>query len=289
MPAIASYFAANPNGTFEYTLADLQGINGFTGGNTSLKEEKGKTYTLGIAYNPTYLPGLLFTADYYNIQIEDAISTIGRSRSIQQCLLTNAPVYCSNVYRSATTGFVTRVDGQLINTSTYKTSGIDFVLRYNRNLNLLGSDSFIVDARYTHLFHYITQGDPSDQPVDYAGTFGSGFSRDRFNVRGTYANSGVSLSWSTQFISGGPYTLDFASNDPAVQALNNIKDYWLHNAQVRFDIGKSYSLFVNVDNVFDKKPQFLPGTPFGTPTGLETAADFDVYGRRFTVGAKFSF
>jgi iron complex outermembrane receptor protein len=44
-----------------------------------------------------------------------------------------------------------------------------------------------------------------------------------------------------------------------------------------------------VDNDFDKKPQYLPGTPFGTPTGLETAADFDVYGRRFTMGAKFSF
>jgi iron complex outermembrane receptor protein len=289
IPAIASYFAANPNGTFEYTLADLQGINGFTGGNTSLKEEKGKTYTLGVTYSPAYIPGLLFTADYYNIKIDDAISTIGRSRSIQQCLLTNAPVYCSNVYRSATTGFVTRVDGQLINTSTYKTSGIDFVLRYNHDLNLLGADSFAVDARYTHLLHYITQGDPSDEPIDYAGTFGSGFSRDRFNVRGTYSIDRVSLSWDTQFISGGPYTLDFASNDPAVQALNTIKDYWLHNAQIRFDIDKRYSFFVNVDNAFDKKPQYLPGTPFGTPTGLETAADFDVYGRRFTMGAKFSF
>ncbi len=286
---IAAFFAANPNGTFAYTLADLQGINGFTGGNTALKEETGKTYTLGATYTPSYVPGLLLTVDYYNIKIDDAISTIGRSRSIQQCLLTGSPVYCNNVFRSSTTGFVTRVDGQLINTATYKTSGIDFVARYNHDLNLFGADKFVLDARYTHLFHYITQGDPADTPVDYAGTFGYGFSRDRFNVRGTYGIDGFALSWDTQFLSGGPYTLDFSSNDPAVAALNNIKDYWLHNAQIRWDIDKSYSFFINVDNVFDKKPQYLPGTPFGTPTGLETAADFDVYGRRFTFGAKFAF
>ncbi|SEM47071.1 TonB-dependent Receptor Plug Domain [Sphingomonas gellani] len=286
---IGAFFAANPNGTFQYSLSDLQSINGFTGGNTALKEETGKTYTLGVTYTPAYIPGLLFTADYYNIKIEDAISTIGRSRSIQQCLLTGAPVYCDNVYRSATTGFVTRVDGQLINTSTYKTSGIDFVLRYNRDLNLLGPDSLALDFRYTHLFHYITQGDPSDEAVDYAGTFGYGFSRDRFNVRATYSLDDVSFSWQTQFLSGGPYTLNFASNDPAVQALNNVKDYWLHNAQLRWDIDKRFSFYVNVDNVLDKKPQYLPGAPFGTPTGLETAADFDLYGRRYTMGVKVAF
>jgi iron complex outermembrane receptor protein len=289
IPAIAAFFRANPGGTYAYTQADLQGINGFTGGNTALKEERAKTYTLGVTYTPDFVPGVLLTVDYYNIKIDGAIATIGRSRSIEQCLLTNAPVYCSNVFRSADTGLVTRVDGQLINASTYKTSGIDTVLRYNHSIGLFPSDNFAFEGRYTHLFHYITQGDPSDTPIDYAGTFGAGYSRDRFNVRGTYFVSNFSLSWNTQYLSGGPYTLDFTSNDPAVQALNNVKAYWLHNAQIGWNLDRKFSLFFNVDNVFDKSPQYLPGTPFGTPTGLETAPEFDLYGRRFTFGAKIAF
>ena len=54
---------------------------------------------------------------------------------------------------------------------------------------------------------------------------------------------------------------------------------------------KKFSFYVGVDNVFDKKPPFLPGTPFtGSPTGTETAADlYDPFGRRFYAGAQVRF
>ena len=77
--------------------------------------------------------------------------------------------------------------------------------------------------------------------------------------------------------------------DPGVVALNRISDYATHDAQLGFDVGEEMTFFLNVDNVFDKKPQYLPGAQFGTPTGLETAADFDVIGRRFTAGARVRF
>lgn len=93
----------------------------------------------------------------------------------------------------------------------------------------------------------------------------------------------------TTFVSGGDYVLDFVNANPAVQALNKAKDYWLHNAQLRFDVAERMSFYMGVDNFFNRQPQYLPGTPFGTPTGLETAADFDVIGRRFTAGTTFTF
>ena len=50
--------------------------------------------------------------------------------------------------------------------------------------------------------------------------------------------------------------------------LNVVRDYWLHDAQLRFDPTNRITVYFNVDNVFDKKPQLLPGAIFtGAPTG----------------------
>jgi outer membrane receptor protein involved in Fe transport len=74
-----------------------------------------------------------------------------------------------------------------------------------------------------------------------------------------------------------------------VAALNDVGGYMLHDAQVRWDLDSGLSLFAGVDNVFDKQPPYLPGATFGTPTGLETGAKFDVIGRRFNVSARVRF
>ena len=65
----------------------------------------------------------------------------------------------------------------------------------------------------------------------------------------------------------------------------------LHNAQLRWQPGedKKFDFYVGVDNIIDKKPQYIPGSPFGTPTGLETSPVFDLYGRRFYAGAVVKF
>jgi len=287
IPAIASAIASN--GIFEYTLADLQSINGFVGGNIDLQEEKAKTYTLGAVLNLPQFPRLIVTADYFNIKVDGAISTLGRSYSISQCLETGLPVYCDNVTRSATTGFVEQVNGQLINVAGLETSGIDFGLRYAAPLGLLSDDRLSLAANYTYLISDKSQGDPTDAAIDYAGTFGS--PRHRVSGRLSYAVKHVSVSWQTTYRSGGEWFKDYANANAGVAALNNVKDYMLHDLNASYTIGdkKQYEFFMGVDNVFDKKPQYLPGAPFGTPTGLETAAQFDVYGRRFYTGVRVKF
>lgn len=287
IPGVAAQIAAN--GVFEYSLADIQGINGFVGGNINLQEETAKTYTLGGVLSPRFLPGFSLSVDYYNIEIEDAVGTLGRSASVENCLQTGLPVFCNNVFRNATTGFVTRVDGQSINVARLQTSGIDVQARYNRQLGLLDGDNFSFLGNYTYLINYKSQPDPSSPVDDFAGTFGPAFSEHRFSARATYQVNEFSFSWQTTFLSGGPFILDFTNANPAVEALNQIDDYVLHDIQFRWDLDRKFSFFVGVDNLFDKQPPFLPGTPFGTPTGLETGAEFDVIGRRFTAGTRFRF
>lgn len=291
IPAIAAFFAANPGGTFEYTLADTQTINGFVGGNPDLQEETGKTITAGVVVTPRALRGLSFSVDYFDITIDDAISTVGRSFTVEQCLLTNEPVFCDQVIRFDNTGFLRTVNAQLINIASLQSRGFDAALRYQTSFGLVPSDRFGLTVNYTYLLDFITQSDPASDPVENAGTFGASFSTHRASARATYGFDDISFSWQTTFLSGGPFVSPdtFISNDPDVVALNDVDDYWLHNLQVSFDPSEDFTFYLNVDNIFDTKPQYLPGTPYGTPTGLETSADFDLFGRRYTAGVRFKF
>jgi iron complex outermembrane receptor protein len=287
IPQIAAAIAAD--GVFEYTLADIQGINGFVGGNQNLQEETAKTLTLGAVVTPDQVPGLELTVDYFDIKIDDAIATLGRQNSIQQCLETGLAVYCDNIIRDANTGLIETVNGQLINVAARRVRGIDAGLRFARRLQWLGDDRLSLSIRYTYLMDNKTQSDPAEEVEDDAGTFGRAFSRH--SARGTlsYSVDNVTIGWATQFLSGGPFLRDFVNADPEVVALNNVDDYWLHDFNIQVAAADNLTFYLNVDNVFDTKPQYLPGTPFGTPTGLETSADFDVFGRRFTAGVRVRF
>lgn len=287
IPGVAAAIA--DAGVFEYTLADLQGIDGFIGGNQNLQEETAKTKTLGVVLTPRFLPGFSATIDYYDIKIKDAIATLGRNFSVEQCLLTGNSVFCDNVIRNPNTGFITRVNGQLINVAGFQSKGVDVGVNYNRRLGLVADDRLSLSINYTYLIDNKTQSDPATPPVDSAGTFGRGFSRHSALLRGSYKVGVFTFGWTSNYLSGHDFLKDFFSANEDVMALNKIDDYWLHDLQIRFDPAKKFSLYFNVDNVFDTKPQLLPGASFGTPTGLETSPDFDVFGRRFSAGVRFGF
>ncbi len=296
IPAIASFFTANPGGTFAYALADTQNINGFVGGNPALNEEKAKTITAGFVFTPRFLPGFQFTADYFDIKIDGAIDTLDRSDTVEKCLLTGNAVFCNNVIRNANTGILQTVNAQLINIAAFQTRGVDVTMRYGRALGLATDDRLTLNVNYTYLLDNTVQTDPATPRQEDAGGFGRGstlrsaYSTHNLNARATYAVNGSSLTWQTNFLSGGDFIRNgFISNDPAVLALNKVDDYWLHNIQLSQEVGKQFTFFFNVDNLFDAKPTYLPGTPYGTPTGLETSADFDLFGRRYTAGARFTF
>lgn len=295
IPAIADAIA--DNGIFEYTLADLQGINGFIGGNPDLKEETAKTITLGAIIQPVQVRGLSLTVDYFDIKVKDAISSVDRDLSIEQCLLTGDAAFCGNVFRDANTGFVTRVDAQLMNVASLKTRGVDFGLRYGRSLGWIGDDRIDLSGNYTYLIDYKTQANPTAPVVESVG--GVGYSKHRATARATYQNGRASFSWQTNFIGKAVGDKDFVGDDTVygdtltLDELNKVDAYFYHDVQLRYELGadRQYALYAGVDNLFDKKPPFLPGTPFSaSPTGTETAADvYDPFGRRFYAGVQLKF
>lgn len=310
IPAIASAIANG--GTFVYPLVALQGINGFDQGNPNLKQEKAKTLTLGGVITPGFMRGLTLTADYFDINLSNAIALLPRQTSIQQCLLTNATQYCSQVIRDPATGYILTVNAQSINAASLKTSGVDFNLIYTHGLGLAANDRLTLNVLYTLTTRYQTQsfsGSPNNSGlgnIEYGEVF-----RHKINANLNYSWGPFSLSYTGTYLSrmvntpvaefdpAGTY--DFLVNsagltpEQATRAVshNNIKARYYSDMQFRARAGarEQFEFFVGVDNLFNTKPPILEdGLYYGSITGTTTAADvYDPFGRRFYAGVQLKF
>lgn len=293
IPQVAAAIAAR--GAFTVTQADLQDINGFNGGNRDLKEETAKTLTVGAVWTPRAVPGLSFSADYFDIKVDDAINSVPRQVSIEQCLLTGSAEFCDNVKRDATTGQLRTIDATLRNVANMRTSGIDFAARYSRPLDLLEGDRISLNLLYTYLMKLEQRsflGAPLEDnrgalPGD--GRLGAGF-KHKATARLAYDAGPFAASWQVNYL--GKIADTPGLEDPDLDDLNRVGDAFYHDVQLRYSGGdrKAYEFYVGVDNLFDRKPPFLPSGMASNVTGTETAADvYDPFGRRFYVGAQLKF
>ncbi|PZT87161.1 MAG: TonB-dependent receptor [Citromicrobium sp.] len=302
---------------FQNCLARSASTGYLSGGNSELTEEKGKSLTLGVVYEPSFIPGLSFTVDYYDIEIENQISSLSAQAILNNCYdnangLDN--VYCSTVQRDPNTGLFIEpaVLSSGINFARRKTRGIDFDLQYGHTFDNDHSMSLRVIA--THLLDLDFFEDPADSeaPNRVKGELGDPTWAGSFSAN--YDIGPVDLTWSMRFLdkmakgsyesfnsytgrcpadgstgyTGGTCTPgEIATLDPS--NIDQFEDPWFpikvyHNVRLNFEVSDKHDInfFAGVDNLFDEQPGFgLLGTSGGDP--------YDTFGRYFYAGAKVDF
>jgi outer membrane receptor protein involved in Fe transport len=128
-----------------------------SGSNANLVPESADTFTAGVVLQPTggFLSRFRASADYYDISIDDAISTLGQQNIVNRCVDGDA-LSCSLVVRDANNNVVTVTD-TVQNVNQLIARGIDFQLDYQQplggdttlSLNVLASyvkDLITIDA-----------------------------------------------------------------------------------------------------------------------------------------------
>ena len=285
IPGISAYLATHPN--FSYSLAQVQTIFGFTGGNRNLKAEATNTFTAGATFTPRFLRNFLLTADYYRVKVKNAIALVDPQTSVDQCFLTGASEFCSQVHRDAN-GFITQVDQQQINAASYLVAGIDVQAIYNFKF---GNDSEIgLDLFYNHKFKQEQvpfAGGPVSNELGtadiYAGQqLGTGF-KDQVTFNANYSTGPFSLHYRLKYM--GPVKATFG------QTVIKIPTYTYHDLQGKLAFGEDrrFEFYAGVDNMFDKQPPFIIGGNSQWP-GTNTVADtYDLLGRMFYAGVTVKF
>jgi iron complex outermembrane receptor protein len=293
---VAANIAAN--GTFTINQSDLQGISGFNSGNEDLFEETSDSYTIGVVLTPKsvdFLRNFTITADYFSIEVKDAIVAPPRQFILDQCYAQGDASFCDLITRRPTatatnsTGSIEFINAPLVNGGALKTEGLDITVRHQTGLEGIGISGMLSSRiTYTNYFEGYTIPVPGADRDPFVGEIGD--PKHRFTANMTYSHEKFDIGLTGTYL-GKSYEDDqflaafgLGPKDISVGA----EVYLDLNATYR--VGEAVEFFGGIDNLLDNKaPNLLSGTTFNV-TGTDTAADvYDVLGRRFFVGARVKF
>jgi iron complex outermembrane recepter protein len=278
------------------------------GGNTALKPEQAETYTVGVNFQPSFLPRFTASLDYWHIVIKDEINVLPAANIISGCANSANPVYCSAIVRAPATGGLQgsslQTGGYIVQTNVnlgaVMTSGIDLQLAYTQDLPP-GFGDLHFDMNGTWLQHSITTPVPGGPGYDCAGLFG--FTCQTVNPRwhhilrttwNTPWDVSTSLTW--RYMSG----VDQDANTGNPLMANPNYDYDQYNAHIgsfsyidleaHWQINKIVTVRAGANNLLDRSPPLLVAQTGIIAGGNANTSDaYDMFGRQLFVAftAKF--
>lgn len=300
VPTIAQRIAAT--GSYTLTLAEQQGTGGISGrGSQDLTPEKSDTWTIGAVYSHDFggYGALNFSVDYFNIDIQNVITTVGRQAAIEQCYgaASYPNQFCNMVVRRSVgaayqLGAITEINSGYGNQGYIKESGVDISLMHNVDLNEFGwlkggaGDIGLTDAgqlstrmdwTYTNSFSDEAFGTVTNDN----GTVG--IPKHKIQAAMVYQNGPITFQWAVNFQS----RVVISRDENSAFYLKPVRSYHTHDISLSYDITDQFQLYGGVVNAFNiSAPRIMSGTP-GNTTGTNTAADvYDTIGRRFFVGGR---
>ena len=253
------------------------------GGNPDLQPESSTMWTIGTVVQPrSIVPGLTLTADWFDIDIEDAIRAIPGSTKLAVCYASPnlSSEFCDDFTRSSLTGEVTFLSATPINTGLEKMNGLDLGMIYDRRL---GDFNVSLNMNVTWLNEYTVIPFEGGDPIRFNGFIGGGNGGyPEWRGYGTLMveNGPIGATWSTQWI-GSATDFNAAPGDIGYST----PDVFYHNLQLSFAVDDETSFRLGVDNIFDRKPPYIQSF---TDANTDTMT-YDVMGRRFYVGFRTGF
>jgi iron complex outermembrane receptor protein len=254
----------------------------FSTGNAKLEPETADTTSAGIVFHPTWFQGFNASVDYYNINIKNAISTLTQQDIVNRCYQGDSSL-CNLVTRNGA-GVITGITSPYLNISSLKTTGVDFDASYRTDLSRFNDKlpgSLLLEALANYVGEYVLSNGATAR--DEVSSLSD--SQPKWTANGIfkYKVAQWSLFFNSEYIGGGKYSTLYTT--PIQLPNNTVKDYWLHNATLQYQIGpdesKSQVVYFAVENLLDTAPPF----PFsGGGPGY-----YDLIGRRFKVGFRFKY
>ncbi|MFT5162534.1 MAG: iron complex outermembrane receptor protein [Alteromonadaceae bacterium] len=263
-------------------IATVSSIEGLTGGNPLLSEETSDSFTAGLVYKPSFIDGFVFTADYWEIDIDDAIDTVSAQNILQKCVDSVGGVnnqFCDLVTRDGDHE-IRLIRSITQNVAKQKAQGVDFEFGYD----FAGFDGeFTTSLIGTYLVsrkEFPFQSEP-EQFIEEDGTTGEadwqanvsvGFKKDQWHV-----------SWHTRYLDAvSRFTTQDLARNPDPSNIMGYGSYFQTDVRAGYRFENGLTLEFGVDNVFDRD------LPWGINGNGETSASYDNIGRMFYTSLSFS-
>ena len=303
--------------------------NATSGGNLGLSAETSDSYTIGVVFEPAFIPGFSMTIDYYNIKVAGAITTPSPDDAINACFgagnLSVSNPACTVIRRDPNTGGLNGDPATtagifvgLSNLGRLATDGVDLTMNYRRDLGFADlALSFVGNWTNKSTF----QSTPTDDNRDCVGIFsnncGSLQPEFQWTTRATLGFDGIDVSLLWRHVDSFTYELfnparecgneprraGFTTPTPnffcnaapvgftSTEDFNQIQSYNYFDITTRFDLMENLTVTLIVQNIFDKRPP-LVGSDAGTTafnSGNTFPSTYDALGRRFGAAVRLRF
>ena len=308
--------AANCVGTARHQVTATQSTSGaldspagqynqLTGGNPNLNPEEADTYTYGVVWTPSFVPGFNLSVDYFDIQVDGLVSSVGALNTLNLCYGQNDAAACGRITRNA--------GGQLW-------VGTGVVQDLNNNIGGLATSGLDFNANYSFDWEDLGVANMGSVQLSFVGTLlnelitdtGLGTASSVYDCAGFYANQcgtpnpeyrhRARATWLT------PWDMDLSATwrhyGEVELAVLNATTGTLNNGGTRLDryfdaenyldlaatwqVRDTVTLRAGVNNVLDNDPQlsYSVGT---TGNGNTYPQVYDSLGRYFFVGVTANF
>ena len=262
-------------------------VAGSTGGNPGLAPETADTYTLGVVLTPEFAPGLTITADYYNIEIKDAIDALTGAEVANLCVdlpTINNP-FCAAITRDPSNGnAISNFESGNVNLGAFSTEGIDVAVNYSLELSeVMDGDYGSLDQTLTatHTFNNIEFPDPLDPAFALPDEGQLGIPTWIVNYQARWTYNDFSLTWQTRYqnsqLNIGINNEDIADNPTFADPLNSGSAF-VHDVSATYRVNDYADITFGVNNLGDRSP-FIgsltrPVDPIGRTFFLQLSGNF---------------
>jgi outer membrane receptor protein involved in Fe transport len=284
--------SSNTN-VFDPVLGRAVQIREIEAGNPNLKPEKADTLTAGATVQPSFLPRLTASVDYYDIKIKDAIAALGAPTLAQGCFAGNQ-LYCQAITFNPDGSIAFITNGRL-NLAQAATRGIDFEVNYAQPRLFGGTlTTKLLATRVLKLTSTTPSGvqDRLGQVSNFNRTAGvPKWTGDAFL---DYSRGPAHVGLQVRYIGAGVFGTILHEGTGANSVNDNHVPAFVYlnpSASYRFGLprGRSVELFGSINNLLDKDPPMIPSGAAGGINESSTNGQFyDVVGRFFRFGARFT-
>jgi len=254
------------------------------GGNPNLEPETGDTLTVGVVWTPNFGDhGLSITVDYWEINLDDGISSLGVQFSLDECYRNLNQAACALITRNADYSINNIIDAQL-NVSSQGAEGIDTEIRWDYTTDVGQLQASLL---WSHLLGRTIQQFDANPVEDlegrYDGARGNAYAEDKANFSFQWFWNDISVSYLGEYISGLTGDVWF---DPVYQ--QKIPSQYYSDIVASYSLnafGSTTTISGGITNVTDEEPPFLD-QGFNGKTDPST---YRLFGRGWYLRLKWAF
>ena len=251
-------------------------VTALLGGNPLLRPEYADTHVFGLIFQPPWLSGFQMSADWYEVDLKDAVDSISAQQVVDQCFETGA--LCGNLTRDAT-GTLVAVAAPFLNLAEARAEGMDLEFAYSIEPDIFDAqfESFNVRALFGRMIER-TDTPPGGSPIDRVGS--SSLPEWTGNLTASYTIGQWGLQWQQRYIHETKRNInwvegvDVDDNTNPTYSFTNLR--FSYNGEL--NNGATWTTSLNVNNAFDKNPP-----KFGNINS------FDEFGRRYHLSLNMTF